>query len=49
MITEDEKTEDTRKELIRAERERYLTGLAKTYTREEAKEMIINSIKPNEK
>jgi hypothetical protein len=43
MITEDEKTGDTRKELIRAERERYLAGRAKTYTREQAREMIRGS------
>ena len=41
-----ESASDARKKLIRAERARYLAGLAKTYTREEAREMIINNIRP---
>jgi hypothetical protein len=48
MSTEDEIIEDARKVVIRAIRIRYLAGLEKTYTRKEAREMIIKSIKPNE-
>jgi hypothetical protein len=43
---EEENIDDARKKLILAERERYLSGIGKSYTREEVKNMAIKGIRP---
>jgi len=44
---EEEDPEEARKRLVRKERENYLNGIGKSYSWEEAKEMILNKDKRN--
>jgi hypothetical protein len=51
MVTEydqeGENIDDARKKLVLAERDRYLAGIGRSYTRDEARNMIIKGIRPD--
>jgi hypothetical protein len=46
-VNEDENIDEARKRVVLAERDRYLAGIGRSYTRDEARNMIIKGKRPD--